>query len=101
MSFVQEQSVFYLANVLFLKVIFILISLVFLAEISKSCVSGVATENLYLLSFVALVLIMLRAAYLFYKYFFSHILVSIKKGLQGNVIAYWNRFKFLLLPGIT
>ena len=40
-------------------------------EISDvKCVSAVATENIYLLSFVALLLIMLRAVYLVYKYFF-------------------------------
>ena len=41
-----------------------LISLVLLVEISNSCVSEVATKDIYLLSFFALVLIMLRAAYL-------------------------------------
>ena len=43
-----------------------------LVKISNSCVSGVANKNIYLLSFVALALIMLRAAYLLYKYFFLH-----------------------------
>ena len=38
--------------------------------VSNSYVSGVATENIYLLSFIALVFIMLRAEYLLYKYFF-------------------------------
>ena len=46
----------------------------------NSCVPGVATK--YLPPFVALVLVMLRAAYLLYKYFFSFILVSLKKGLH-------------------
>ena len=57
----------YLVNSLFRKVIFILISLVLLVEISNSCASEVTTENIYLLSFIGLVLIMLRAAYLLYK----------------------------------
>ena len=70
-----------LVNLLFLKVIFMLISVVLLVQISNSCVSEVATENIYLLSFFALVLIMLRAAYLLYKYFF-YILVSLKKELH-------------------
>ena len=68
-----------LVNALFLKVIFILISEVLLVEISNSCVSVVAAENIYLFSFVALFLIMLKAAYLLYKYFFSYILISLKK----------------------
>ena len=64
--------VLYLVNLLFLKIIFILISLVLLVEISNSCVSEVATENIYLL-FVLLhwSFFMFRAAYLLYKYFFS------------------------------
>ena len=36
----------------------------------NNCVLGVVTENIYLLSFFALLLIMLRAAYLLHKYFF-------------------------------
>ena len=45
------------------------------------CVSVVATENIYLLSFVALFLIMLRAAYLVYQYFSLHF-SFFKKGLH-------------------
>ena len=43
--------VLYLVNLLFLKIIFILISLVLLVEISNSCISEVAAENIYLLFF--------------------------------------------------
>ena len=70
-----------------LKVIFILISLILLVEISNSCVSEVATENIYLLSFVGLILTMLGAAYLLCKYFFLHI-SFFKKGLhqESNVM---------------
>ena len=63
----RNNHSYQIVNLLFLKVIFILISLVLLVEISNSCVSELATENIYLLSFVALVLIMLRPAYLLYK----------------------------------
>ena len=51
------------------------------------CVSAVATENTYLLSFVALFLIMLRAAY-FIQIFFSYILVSLKKDFTENAMEY-------------
>ena len=57
-------------NVLFLKVILILVSLFFLVTMSNSCLSGVVTEKIVLFSFVALVFVMLRAAYLLCKYFF-------------------------------
>ena len=63
-----QIRVLYLVNLLFLKIIFILISLALLVVISNSCVSRVATNNIYLLSFVALVL--LGAVYLLSKYFF-------------------------------
>ena len=57
-------------------------------EISNiECVSAGATENTYLLSFVALFLIMLRAAY-FIQIFFSYILVSLKKDFTGNAMEY-------------
>ena len=67
MGCVQEQSVLYLINLLFLKVTFILVSLVLLVDISNSCVSEVAAENIYHFSFAALLLIMLTAAYLLYQ----------------------------------
>ena len=51
------------------------------------CLSVVATENIYLLSFVALFLVMLRAAYLVYKYFFLHFSFFNKKTSQG---MQWN-----------
>ena len=51
-------------------------------EISNiKCVSAVATENTYLLSSVALFLIMLRAAY-FIQILFSYIPVFFKKGIH-------------------
>ena len=93
--------VLYLVNLLFLKVIFVLISLVLLAEISNSCVSEVATENIYLFSFVALVLILLRAAYLLYKYFFLHISFFKKRTLSGIQQNIWNEYKFFLIAGTS
>ena len=57
-------------------------------EISNiKCVSAVGTENTSLLSFVAVFLIMLRAAY-FIQIFFSYILVSLKKDFTGNAMEY-------------
>ena len=44
--FSRTIRILYLLKILFLKVIFILISMVLLVEISNSCVSGVATENI-------------------------------------------------------
>ena len=61
----NQTSLFY--KLMVLKVIFTLITLVLLIEISNSCVSGVTTENIYLLFFVVLVFIMWKAAYLLYK----------------------------------
>ena len=58
----ETIGVLYLVNLLFLKAIFIHISLVLLLEMSNRCVSGVATENIYHLYFVA---------YLLYKKCFS------------------------------
>ena len=52
------------------------------------CVSAVVTENIYLFSFVTLFLIMLRAVYLVYKYFFPYILVSLKKEFTVNAMEY-------------
>ena len=48
-------------------------------------VPAVATENIYLLSFDALVLIMLRAAYL---NIFLSILLSLKQDFTGNAKEY-------------
>ena len=57
-------------------------------EISNiKCVSAVGTESTYLLSFVALFLIILRVAY-FTQIFFSYILVSLKKDFTGNAMEY-------------
>ena len=44
----------------------------------NSCVHGVA-QNIYLLSFVALVLVMLRAAYLLHTFFYLHFSFFIKR----------------------
>ena len=84
-----------------LKVIFILISLVLLVEISTSCVSEVATENIYLLSFVALIPTMLGAAYLLYKYFFLHISFFKKRASSGIQCNVCNKYKFFLLTGTS
>ena len=89
--------VLYYVNVLFLKVIFILISLVLLVEISNSCVSEVAIDNTYLLSFAAQVLIILRAAYLLNKYFFLHISFFKKKDFIRNSWNIWNKYNFFIL----
>ena len=84
----------YQLNVLFLRAIFILISLV---EISNSCVFEVTIENKYLLSFVAMVLIMLRAAYLSYKYIFVHISFFRKRTSSGIQCIICNKYNFFLL----
>ena len=51
---------------------FLLISLVFLVEISNSCVSGVATENIYLISFLAFPYYVMSCIFII-QIFFSHI----------------------------
>ena len=57
-------------------------------EISNiKCLAAVVTENTYLLSFVALFLIMFRAVF-FIQIFFSYILVSLKKDLTVNTMEY-------------
>ena len=70
------------------KAIFILISLVSLVEISISCVSEEATENIYLLSFVALVLNYVESYLFIIQIIFSCTLVYLKKGLHQESMKY-------------
>ena len=65
---------------------FILIPLVFVVEISNSCVSGVTIEKINHLSFDVLVLIKLKESCIFImQIIFSHILVSLKKRTSSAI----------------
>ena len=85
-------GVLYLVKLFFLKETCKIIPLVFLLEIPNSFVSGVATKSINLLSFIVLVLIMLRAAYLLQKcFFFLHfsLFFFLMKDFRVNVIEYF------------
>ena len=76
-----------LVNVLFLKVILILIYAGFFG-IDIKCLSGVGREYISPF-FVPLVIIMSKAACLLYKYYFSYVL-----GIQ---CSNWIKYNFFLL----
>ena len=88
MGCVQYQSKLFTLQIFWFWKWFFYFSLVLLVEISNSCVFGVDRENIYLLSFVALVVIMMTGTHLLYKYFFSYILISLKKVFTKNAMEY-------------
>ena len=93
-------------NVLFLKVIFILIS-AFLGRGIKwisniKCVSTVVTENAYPFSFVTLVVITLRAAYLsIFLLYFGFFKNELQRERNGIFVTNINFLSIKILQTVT
>ena len=89
--------VLYLVNLLFLKIIFILISLVLLVQISNSCVSEVATENIYLFFFCCTGPFYVQSCLFTIQIFFFCILVSLKKNFIRSSWNIWNKYIYIYI----
>ena len=91
----------YLVNLLFLKVIFMLISLVLLVQISNNCVSEVATEKKIYPFFCCTGPYYVETCLFIIQIIFFRILVSLKMDFVRNLWNIWNKYKFFLLTGTS